>query len=61
MKIDNLDGEFAFKALFKTNNGWELSDNFYLENLLPINKEVKWPVEIYDNGTIHIISKEELV
>lgn len=60
MKIDKVPGEFAFKALFQTANGWELSTNYYFANPLPLDPMTKWPVEIDSDGFVYIPSEEEL-
>lgn len=76
MKIKGLPGEFAFHALIKgtgTNgyhslmwDGWKLSDEkfFTIDEIEVLrtryNTEIKWPVEVYDDGSIYIPSKEEL-
>lgn len=72
MQINGLKGEFAFKALWKEKAspaGWQLSENYYL-NLKSaeisyyspgkITVEVKWPAEVYEDGTVYIPAEEEL-
>lgn len=68
MKIKGLPGEFAFKALTslpKHNpTEWRLSLDYFfsLEDAIVAadGAEVKWPVEVYENGSIYIPSQEEL-
>lgn len=75
MKIKNVPGEVAFKALFVNNlfigdslirDGWRLSRNYYFSeeevkcDANRFKSSYKWPVEIWENGTIYIPSKEEL-
>lgn len=65
MKIEGMAGEFAFKALFQLTSGWVLSEQFFfsLEDAkatCPQTMNIKWPVEVYDNGTIYIPNEDEL-
>lgn len=60
MKIKGLPGEYSFKALFRTGNGWELSNNYYFENPLPEDEEIRWPVEVYEDGSVYCPAPEEL-
>ena len=65
MKVDNMEGEFFFKALVKWNgsSGWQLSE-YYFQTI----EEVKfycdtdviiWPVEAMDGGTVYAPSPQE--
>lgn len=73
MKVNNVLGEFGFKALVRgispltsTRVGYWLSDDYYLNEdeakraFSPNHYEVRWPVEQLDNGGVYIPSKEEL-
>lgn len=60
MKIDRVPGEFFFKALFMRDGGWELSNRYYSENPYPGSPGTKWPVEVYEDGSIYVPSEEEL-
>ncbi len=68
MKINNVPGEFAFKALYRSvTRGFILSDHFYFSEQEAINDlltssglELKWPVEVYDDGSVYIPTPEEL-
>lgn len=65
MQINGLKGEFAFKALFQLTSGWILSEQWFfsLEDVkksCPTTMNIKWPVEVYEDGTIYIPSEEEL-
>lgn len=69
MKIEGIEGEYAFKALIRNpgNYAWDLTPFYYL-NIKDIEKDypnvvetdVKWPVEVMENGAIYVPSKEEL-
>ncbi len=74
MKCNGIPGEFAFRALFLKptfNNqepyyypGWVVSENCYFslkeaERSNPDFK-VKWPVEVYEDGSIYIPSEGEI-
>lgn len=70
MKIDNMEGEFFFKALVRATTynepGWRLTARYYrsLQDAKAdeINNscEVVWPVEEMDGNTIYAPSKMEL-
>jgi len=71
MKIEGQSGEFAFKALIKylgSSNrieNWTLSDQFFFlkEDVIFTyggTHEIKWPCEVYDDGTVYIPSEDEL-
>ena len=73
MKIKGLPGEFGFKALIKglkteTQNylGWTLTESRYFSlDEIPEYKEkeyfaVKWPVEVYEDGSVYIPHEDEL-
>lgn len=64
MKIGNISGEFAFKALGRINDSlpWELSPVYFFNHKeaalwMPL---VVWPVEIQDGQIIYVPSQEEL-
>lgn len=68
MKIDNVPGEVAFKALVRMktwHSAWSLTSEFFFsldEVKLDYDEwNIKWPVEELDNGTLYIPSAEELV
>lgn len=76
MKINGIPGEFAFKALFKnywitgsTNmqDGWRLSEAFYFseEDVKSEAKRqkgsYKWPVEVYDDGSVYCPDESEVI
>lgn len=66
MKLPRVPGEFAFKALVQVTgmSGW------YLSGLVFFTKEeaqgyfarsnIKWPVEVYEDGTVYVPAEEEL-
>ena len=68
MKINNVPGTFATKALYSSfhPNGfsWKLTEDYYfsLEEVKKhfINFNIKWPVEVYDDGTVYIPDEKEL-
>jgi len=64
MRIANTDGEWGFKALGRINAqmGWELSSWYYLslEEAKKWSPEVKWPVEVFENGSVYIPDESEL-
>ncbi len=63
MKILNVPGEFAFKAMIKNGNGWKLTNEYYFnqKEVMHFNEgyETIWPVEEQD-GQIYVPSQEEL-
>jgi len=62
MKIKGLPGEFGFRALFcdYSASKWKLSDSFYFYKPVLPDCKVKWPVEVFDDGSVYIPSLEEL-
>lgn len=68
MKINNVPGEFGFRALFYSEGSWELT-NYYFFTYEEAKKHFEtwrpyrfvWPVE-YDelNHCVYVPSKEEL-
>lgn len=65
MKISKVPGEFGFKALFQLTSGWVLSEQYFfsLEDAkctCPSTMNIKWPVEVYENGSIYIPTEDEL-
>lgn len=70
MKIENVPGEYGFKALIKWDSGiWGLTEGYFLNEKEVIDyikhhedksREFKWPVEVNDNGSIYCPAKEEL-
>lgn len=75
MKIKGLPGEFAFRALIQDYirsgdsmylDGWKLTDKYYftkqevVTELSRSNDYFKWPVEVYEDGSVYIPSEEEL-
>ena len=69
MKIANIPGEWGFKAIYRTKPyGWYLSKGFFLskdeadKTLLFLHSdllEVKWPVEVMDNGSVYVADESE--
>lgn len=76
MKINGMPGEFGFRALVQSSweyfqqgiekniEAWTLTQDYFLskedaEKFLSPNK-FKWPIEVYDNGTIYIPAEDEL-
>lgn len=64
MKIKGMDGEFGFKALVRDYgsvfSGWKLTDKYFFECPTSPSEQIKWPVEVLDDGSIYIPSEEEL-
>lgn len=65
MKANNVPGEFGFKAVrqWEEKGYWELSDNYFFsfeEAMKAWGPNIKWPVEVLDNGSIYVPAKEEL-
>lgn len=64
MKFKHTNGEYAFKALYKTINGWELSKQWFFTAQEVVNHpnylQVVWPVEIQDGQIVYVPSQEEL-
>lgn len=64
MKINNVSGEYGFKALIRTGNGWKLTPEYYLsqKEVLEFNEgySVVWPVEVQDGDIVYIPEKSEL-
>lgn len=63
MKINGLPGEFAFKALIRREGpytSWEATPEYYFEQPHIIGYVVKWPVEVWDNGSVYIPNENEL-
>lgn len=71
MKIENVPGEFGFRALIKWDSGiWGLSEGYFLnEDEVKAyihhhepekSREFKFPVEVNDNGSIYVPHEDEL-
>jgi len=69
MKIENVPGEFAFKALIKWKrdaSSWGISTDFFFSKeeveiyYNPEEWDIKFPIEVLDNGSIYCPAKEEL-
>lgn len=66
MKIDRVPGELGFRALVRDQDkvGWLLSDTYFFDTeeliMLYPQTQFKWPVEVWEDGTIYIPSEEEL-
>ncbi len=64
MRHPSHDGEFAFKALVKGTGGWVPTEEFFftLEEAEAATEdyEIRWPIELYDDGTIYVPAPEEL-
>lgn len=72
MKTDKVPGEFAFRALVlgycghpgTSVHSWQLTDGYFFElgevKLEYPNLPIKWPVEVWEDGTVYIPSEEEL-
>lgn len=67
MRIEGLPGEHAFKALYKWNGTWEVSQHYFLSYeeaekwfSTYLEAEFKWPVEVQEGGIVYLPSKEEL-
>ncbi len=73
MKCNGIPGEFAFKALIAglseeigKNQGWRLTEErfFSLEEVRRWYTlkyfDIKWPVEVYEDGSIYIPDQSEL-
>lgn len=68
MKINTLPGDFLFKGLIKINNTnkWILTEEYFLsaedmKKSLTGTAEIKWPVEVYDDGSIYVPDPSEYV
>jgi hypothetical protein len=64
MKIKNVPGEWGFRALVPAWRGYDLSQVFYL-SLEDAKKDypktdIKWPVEVLENGAVYIPDPSEL-
>jgi hypothetical protein len=63
MKLGHMEGDFGFKALIKKQGGWILTAEFYLHSSeIPLSEttlDVKWPVEVMDNGSVYIPDEAE--
>lgn len=73
MKIKGMSGEFGFKAALKGTTpetgiykGWWITDRVFFSKeeidilYTPEFWEVKWPVEVYEDGSVYVPSQEEL-
>lgn len=64
MKIDNVPGEFAFKALYLFESEWKLTIGYFFSfdeaKTRCGTDEIKWPVEVHEDGTIYVPAEEEL-
>lgn len=70
MKINTLPGEFGFRALIYNSflKSWQLSETYYFTedevkqyvmHFEPTDGKYKWPVEVWENGSIYISDQEE--
>lgn len=67
MKISNIPGEFGFKALVKYEQDFTyMLDHRVFFTLDAVkaafgpNADIKWPVEVYEDGSVYVPAKEEL-
>lgn len=66
MKIPNMPGEFAFPCLYLDPEyfGWELSKKFFFtfQEAQDTYRRfiVKWPVEVYEDGSVYVPAEEEI-
>ena len=68
MKLKSLEGDFAFKGLFKSKNstdGWKPTIEVYFSKDEIIKDfgdtfDVKWPIEVYEDGSVYIPCDSEL-
>lgn len=64
MKLKGIPGEFFFRGLIYNGVGyWKLTEGYYssfkeLEDVY--GEDVKWPVEIMDDGSIYVPDTSEL-
>lgn len=65
MKIENMSGEFAFKGMVKLDGRWIITGYYFSLDELKTDptysrsNEVKWPVEVLDNGGVYIPDESE--
>lgn len=69
MKIEGVPGEYAFPAAYNYLGMWEITDGVfhskeeaekYFSDRVPSIRGIVWPVEKLDNGSIYIVSPEEM-
>lgn len=75
MKINGVPGEFAFKAaIFEAPSSWVVTTEYFFSKEEALQffgrewdctpkeaaPEVRWPVEVLDNGSIYVPAEEEL-
>ena len=70
MKISKVPGDFFFPALFKEAPGfpWQVSGRYLFRNRADVEEWMRrinaahwlWPIEICEDGSIYLPSKEEL-
>ena len=67
MKIGNVPGEFGFRALVKEDAGWLFNPRVFFTaeeakewfDKFP-GTLYKWPVEVYEDGSIYVPDPSEL-
>lgn len=68
MKIEGVSGEFAFRALVRYIDStwkpdWIITPYYFNRNEVEERYpgyEIKWPIEVYEDGSIYIPSEGEL-
>lgn len=64
MKIKGVPGEYAFKALLKSGDTWNLTEEFFFTQAEATKYagtgSLIWPVEELDNKSLYIPAQEEL-
>lgn len=73
MQIDNMKGEFFYRALIRTHGsdfineqGFKLTELYYASREdvcadCPVGTDIRWPVEEVDRGVMYIPALEEYV
>lgn len=54
-----------FKAIYRDGGAWKLSEHYFfseeeVKDFLGTIYKYKWPVEVWENGSIYVPSEEEL-
>jgi hypothetical protein len=68
MRTELQPGEFGFRALINLGEGWDLTELYFmtLEDLKKTyprayeENRVKWPVEVYSDGSVYVPDQSEL-
>ncbi len=68
MKINGLNGEFAFHCLkpsiFEGSHYWVISDDYFFSKEEAQKHygtlDIKWPVQVYEDGSVYIPHESEL-